>query len=236
MEAERDTVLDIGLHALEDLAGDLDGGHDGRESGGQEDDIGGGLSGLGGTFDGNTAVRLLQGGGIVDTVTSHGSKMATLLKHLDDLVLVLGEDLGETIGVLTRGRRRSYQPYRCARAYPSCTPWYRERACVQVSLAMAMASPVSILTWKTEILGLSDGLGSVGAGRVEQREHTQELPVLLIFLDSNGRGSESTAGELGSLSLEEAGLLLGAVADVEHGLWSTLARKCNGRPCRCRQR
>ena len=68
--------------------------------GGKEDNIGGGASGVGGTLDGNTSISLLQRGGVVDTVTSHGNEVATLLENLDDGVLVLGEDLGETIGSL----------------------------------------------------------------------------------------------------------------------------------------
>lgn len=43
VQAEGDTVLDICLHALEDLTGDLDGRDDGAETGGEEDDISGGL-------------------------------------------------------------------------------------------------------------------------------------------------------------------------------------------------
>lgn len=73
MQAEGDTVLDISLHALEDLAGDLDGRHNGRQTGGKEDNIGGSLGSFGSTLDGNTAVRLLQRGSIVDTITSHST-------------------------------------------------------------------------------------------------------------------------------------------------------------------
>lgn len=100
VQAESDTVLDIGLHALENLAGSLDGQDDGRETRGKEDNISGSLGSLGGTLDGNTAVRLLERWGVVDTVTSHGSQVTTLLQHLDDLVLVFGEDFGETVGAL----------------------------------------------------------------------------------------------------------------------------------------
>lgn len=67
MQTESNTVLNISLHALEDLSGDLDGKDDGAETRGEEDDIGGGLGGFGSTFDGNTAVGLLQGGSVVDT-------------------------------------------------------------------------------------------------------------------------------------------------------------------------
>jgi hypothetical protein len=59
MQAESDTVLHVGLHTLEDLTGDLNGVDDSAETRGEEDDIGSGLSGLGSTFDGNTAVRFL---------------------------------------------------------------------------------------------------------------------------------------------------------------------------------
>jgi len=41
VQAEGDTVLDVGLHALENLAGQLDGRDDGAETGGEEDDVGG---------------------------------------------------------------------------------------------------------------------------------------------------------------------------------------------------
>lgn len=73
VQAKSDTVLDIGLHALENLAGDLDSGDNGRQTRGKEDDISSGLSGLSGTLDGDTTVGLLQGGSVVDTVTSHGT-------------------------------------------------------------------------------------------------------------------------------------------------------------------
>lgn len=71
VQAKSDTVLDIGLHTLENLAGDLDSGDNGRKTRGKEDDISGGLSGLSGTLDGDTTVGLLQGGSVVDTITSH---------------------------------------------------------------------------------------------------------------------------------------------------------------------
>lgn len=71
VQAKSDTVLDISLHTLEDLAGDLDSGDDGGKTRGKEDDISGGLSGLSGTLDGDTTVGLLQGGSVVNTVTSH---------------------------------------------------------------------------------------------------------------------------------------------------------------------
>jgi len=67
MQAESDTILNVSLHTLEDLTCNLDGIDNSAETGGKENNIGSGLSGFGGTFDGNTAVRLLERGGIVDT-------------------------------------------------------------------------------------------------------------------------------------------------------------------------
>lgn len=60
VQAKSDTVLDVCLHSLENLTGDLDGGDNGGETWGKEDNIGGGLSGFSGTLDGDTTVRLLQ--------------------------------------------------------------------------------------------------------------------------------------------------------------------------------
>lgn len=60
VQAKSDTVLDVGLHALENLARDLDGGNDSRQTRSKEDDIGGSLGGFSGTLDSNTTVGLLQ--------------------------------------------------------------------------------------------------------------------------------------------------------------------------------
>jgi hypothetical protein len=67
MQTQCDSVLDICLHALEDLASNFDGQHNRGKTGGEEDDIGGGLSGFRSTLDGDTAIGFLEGWGIVDT-------------------------------------------------------------------------------------------------------------------------------------------------------------------------
>lgn len=46
MQAKRDTVLDVGLHTLEDLSGSLNSKDDGAETRGQEDDISSCLGGF----------------------------------------------------------------------------------------------------------------------------------------------------------------------------------------------
>jgi hypothetical protein len=67
VQAEGDAVLDVGFHALEDLARGFDCEDDGGETRGQEDDIGSSLGGFGGAFDGDAAVGFFEGGGVVDT-------------------------------------------------------------------------------------------------------------------------------------------------------------------------
>ena len=60
MERQGDTVNDVGVHTMEDLTRSLESVDDGRETRSQEDDIGGGSSSIGGTFDGDTSVGFLQ--------------------------------------------------------------------------------------------------------------------------------------------------------------------------------
>lgn len=67
MQAKGNTVLDISLHTLENLASSLNGQDDGGQTGGEEDDISGSLGGFSRSFDGDTAIRLLQRRSIVDT-------------------------------------------------------------------------------------------------------------------------------------------------------------------------
>jgi len=67
VQAKSDAVLDISLHTLEDLAGNLDSQDNRAKTGGKEDDIGSGLGSFGGTFDSDTAIGLLERGSIVDT-------------------------------------------------------------------------------------------------------------------------------------------------------------------------
>jgi len=67
METESNTVLDISLHTLENLTGDLNGQDDGGKTRSEEDDIGGGLGSFGGTFDSDTTIGLLERGSVVDT-------------------------------------------------------------------------------------------------------------------------------------------------------------------------
>lgn len=72
VQTQRDTVLDVRLHPLEDLTGNLDRRDNRRQTGCKEDNVRSRLRSLGRPFDGDTAVRLLQRRSIVDTVARHG--------------------------------------------------------------------------------------------------------------------------------------------------------------------
>ena len=86
-------------HTLEDDTGTADGVDDSGETGLSQDDIGGTTGGISSTLDGNTDVGTGESRSIVGTVTSHGAKVSESLETLDNLVLVLGEDTGETVRV-----------------------------------------------------------------------------------------------------------------------------------------
>jgi len=75
---------------------------------------------------------------------------------------------------------------------------------------------------KTENLSFCDGLGSILTRRVEHGKHTEELPFVVTFLDSDTESTETTTSELGGLVTVEVGGFLGAVGQVEDSLGSTL--------------
>jgi hypothetical protein len=70
MQTQSDTVLDVRLHTLENLSGNLDSEDDSAETGGEEDNVGGGLSSFRRALDSNTTIGLLEGGSVVDTYES----------------------------------------------------------------------------------------------------------------------------------------------------------------------
>jgi hypothetical protein len=238
VETESDTVLDVGLHTLENLASSLDGQDDSGETRGKEDDISGSLSSLSGTLDGNTTVRLLERRGVVDTVSSHGSQVTTLLQHLDDLVLVFGEDFGETVGALDKvvlGGTSKTAVDELGRVVDLGTESKHlasllgDGNSVTTVRMLAVKREVKALEYlrqhldgDTELLSLDDGLGGILTGRVEHRHETKEDPVTVVLLVSDTERAETTASELSSLLLVEAGSLLVAVGEVDNGLGGTL--------------
>ncbi|KAK1241977.1 LOW QUALITY PROTEIN: hypothetical protein MKX07_007800 [Trichoderma sp. CBMAI-0711] len=221
MQTQGDTVLDVGLHALENLSGRLDGQDDGGETGGKEDNIGGGLGSLGGTLDGNTAVGLLQRGSVVDTVTSHGSKVATLLQHLDDTVLVLGEDLGETIGTLDKVVLDA-----AGKTAVDELLGVVDLGAEGKHLARLLGDGDGVtsehLDGDTELGSLEDGLGGILTRGVEHGQETEQNPLLIVLLVADTQRSETTASKLTILLAVDRGELLRGVGELEDGLGGTL--------------
>lgn len=221
VETESNTVLNVGLHALEDLARGLDGKDDGGQTGGKEDDIGGSLGSLGGTLDSDTTVSLLQGGSIVDTVTSHGSKVTTLLEHLDDTVLVLGENLSETISTLNEvvgdGTSKATVD-ELLRVVDLGT----EGKHLAGFLGNGNSVTSQHLDGNTELGSLKNGLGGILTRGVEHGQETKENPVLIVLLVADTQRSETTASELTILLTVDGGEILSGVGKLEDGLGSTL--------------
>lgn len=100
VETQSDTVLDVGLHALEDLPRDLDGLDDGTESWREKYDVCCRLRGFCGAFDGDAAVRFLKRRRVVHPVAGHCRKVTPLLEHFHHLIFMFGEDFCEAVGFL----------------------------------------------------------------------------------------------------------------------------------------
>lgn len=240
MQAKSDTVLDISLHTLENLAGSLDGQDNGGQTRGKEDDISGSLSSLSGTLDGNTTVRLLERRGVVDTVSSHSSQVTTLLQHLDDLVLVFGEDFGETVGALDKivlGGTGETAVDELGGVVDLGSEGKHLASLLSDGNSVTTVELISMrnvvemkafenlrqhLDGDTELLSLNNGLSGIFTGRVEHGHETEEDPVTVVLLVSDTEGTETTTSELGGLLLVEAGSLLIAVGKVDNGLGGTL--------------
>jgi hypothetical protein len=228
VERQGDTVDDVGVHAVENLARSLEGINNGTQTRSKEDDIGGGAGSVGGTLDGNTSIGLLQRGSVVDTVTSHGNEVATLLQNLDDGVLVLREDLGETIGSLN-------EIVNLRTGHVTTTAKTEALSVVDVGtkteLTRSLTGNTDSVTSKhldgeTKALGLVDSAGSVVSRGVRAGHDSEDLPSTLTSLASNTKRSETTCGELGdtvligSIDFLRDGVIL--LDSLEDEKWGTL--------------
>lgn len=203
MEGKGDTVDDVSVHTMEDLTGSLEGIDDSRETWGKEDNIGSGTSSVGRTLDSNTGISLLERWGIVDTVTSHGNEVTTLLKNLDDVVLVLWEDLSETIGSLNE--------------IVDLRTWHLTSSSetellsivdvgTETELAGSFTSDTDGITSQhldreTEGLGFVDSLCGIVTWGIRARHDTENLPVTFTASAGNTEGTETTGSEFGNLVL-----------------------------------
>lgn len=211
VQGQGDTVDDVGVHAMENLAGSLEGVDDGTETGGKEDNIGGGTGSIRGTFDGDTSIGLLQGGSVVDTVTSHGNEVAALLENLDDGVLVLRKDLGETIS--------SLDEIIDLRTRHVTTPTETKTLSVvdvgaETELARSFTGNTDGVTSKhldgeTETLGLVDSAGSVVTRGIRAGHDSENFPSTLTALACNTERTETTGSKLGDAVLVSLVDLLG---------------------------
>ncbi|VUC35121.1 unnamed protein product [Clonostachys rosea] len=203
VEGQSDTVDNVGVHAVENLAGSLEGINDSTETGGKEDNIGSGTGSIGRTFDSNTGISLLQRGSIVDTVTSHGNEVTTLLENLNDGVLVLGENFSETIGSLN-------EIVNLRTGHVTTTTKTETLSVVDVGTKTELAGSLTgntdgvtsqHLDGETETLGFVDSAGSVVTRGVRAGHDTENLPSTLTTLAGNTERTETTGGKLSNAVL-----------------------------------
>ncbi|KAJ6439395.1 LOW QUALITY PROTEIN: fungal specific transcription factor [Purpureocillium lavendulum] len=210
VQAQRDAVLDVGLHALEDLPRRLDGRDDGAEAGGEEDNVGRRLGRLRRALDGDAAVGLLERGRVVDAIAGHGGEMAALLQHLDDGVLVLGVDLGEAVGALDK-------VVLDAAGEPAVDELLRvvDLGAEGQHLARLLGDGDGVagehLDGHAQVRGLDDGLGRVLARGVEHGQQAEQDPVAVVLLatprERNPRRANSCAFSLYRLAVSSEQLV-----------------------------
>ena len=203
MQRERDTVDDVGVHAMEDLPGSLERVDDGRETGGEEDDVGGGAGRVRGTLDGDTRVGFLEGGRIVDTVTRHGHEVTTLLQDLDDVVFVLGENLREAVGGFDE-----IVDFRSG--HGSSTAETETFGVVDIrsetELARGFTGDADGVTrqhldGQSQGFGFVDGFGGIVTGRVHAGHDAEDFPAAFTTLAGDTEGAVATGCEIGDFVL-----------------------------------
>ena len=211
---------------------------DGGETGLGQNDVCGTTGGVGGTLDCDTDVGTRQGGGVVGTITGHGAKVTETLETFDDLVLVLGEDAGETVGVqdhLVQGGMLATGGGSVLQDLGGV------HVVTQTETTTGFFSDGELITGDhldpdTEKESIVDGLLGVLTGRVEDGEETDEFETVTLslvvvtfnFLESDSKSTEATHGEFLDVSLEPILDFLGLVAaaelndDAGHTLGDTL--------------
>ena len=196
--------------------------NDGRETGLGQNDVGGTASSVGGALYCDTNVGTGQGRSVVGTITSHGAKVTETLEAFNDLVLVLGEDTSETIGiqdhlvergVLASGGRSILQNLS------------RIHVVAQTETTSGFLGDSELVTGNhldldTESHSIVDSLLGIFTGRVEDGEETDKFEtvalslviITLNFLKSDSEGTKTTHSEFFNISLESVLDFLGLVA------------------------
>ena len=95
-----DAVDRVAVHPLEDTAALLDRVDDHRQAGRHQHDGRRRARRVRRARNGDAAVGFLQRRGVIHPVAGHADDVAALLQDIDDVELVFGEHLGETVGVL----------------------------------------------------------------------------------------------------------------------------------------
>ena len=211
---------------------------DGGKTGLGKDDIGGTTSSVGSSLDGDTNISTGQGGSVVGTVTSHGAEMSETLETLDNLILVLREHTGETIGihdhlvqagVLSTGSRAVLEHLG------------RVHVITQAETTSSFLCDSELITGNhldanTEGKGIVNGLLGIVTGGIVDGEETDEFESITVsleivtvnFLKGNSESAETTSGVLLDILLKTVLDVVGLVAgakfddDTSHTLGDTL--------------
>ena len=145
--------------------------------------------------NGDAAVGLLQRRGIVHAVAGHADDVAVLLQDLDDVEFVLGEHLGEAVGMLDG----------LGHAGVSCCFGVAKAAGIENVCAHAeflggfLGDGQRIaghhLDLDAHLSGGRDGRLGVLPRRIEQRQHAEELPFAVALGPRHAQGTKTARGE-----------------------------------------
>ena len=151
--------------------------------------------------------------------------MTETLEAIDDLVLVLGENTGETIGVQDHLVEGAMLATRGGSVLQNLGGIH---VIAQTETTSGFLRNGELITsdhldLDTEGHGVVDGLLGVLTGRIEDGKETDEFEtvalsiviVTLDFLESDGQGTETTHGEFLDVGLKPVLNLLGLVAGAD---------------------
>jgi hypothetical protein len=147
--------------------------------------------------------------------------MTPPLKHLDDLVLVLGEDLSETISLLDKIVLSGTSETTVDETL-RVVNFGTESKHLASLLGDSDGVTSQHLDGETEVLGLSDCVGGILTRGVKHRVHAQKLPGLALLLDGDTEGTETSTSKLSNLLAVVLGLYFRAFSQVKDSLRGTL--------------
>mmetsp|Transcript_15684 Transcript_15684/g.17438 ORF Transcript_15684/g.17438 Transcript_15684/m.17438 type:complete len:555 (-) Transcript_15684:537-2201(-) len=197
LDGTGDTVGTVVLHSLEDSSGDDHSVNDDGQSRGSQHNIGSSTSGVSGTIDGNTNISSLQGGSIVDTITSHTGSSSVVLHLFDNIELMFGEHLSETVSIeddiLNSGTVNFGGGF-----------GFNQKVGVvdlfsHFQLLGGFDTDGELITSNhsdgdTHSLGSLDGGEGIISGGIEQTEQTEHDPFVLFVLLGDTKSSETSGG------------------------------------------